>query len=114
MKPKQEKAMKREDVPWEIEQLTDDAGAHETHALTQEQIAKALRDEIRRLGGEDVPGPAKSDPSKRAVWALTEAGLVRRLRKLTADARSGKGCAMTAEEVRAALREELDRMCQPV
>ena len=102
-----------DDLGMELEALTDEASAHETLGMTSEAMAATLRAEIRRVTGLPVDPIPKGTPARRQ-WALTPDGLARQLNKLTTRALTLKKDRLSVDAVADALREEIERMCQPI
>lgn len=102
--------MTNDDLAMDLEALTDEACAHETYRLEDEEIATIMRLQIRRLKGEDVPAVPKGTPARRS-WAITSDGFARALANLTWKAIDPKRGAMAVADVVEALAEEMRRMC---
>jgi hypothetical protein len=102
--------MTSDDLAMDLEALTDEACAHETYRLADEEIAMIIRLQMSRLKGEDVPPVPKGTPARRS-WAITADGFARTLANLTWKAIDPKRGSMPVADVVEALAEEMRRMC---
>jgi hypothetical protein len=103
--------MDKDELALALEELTDEACAHETHRIPDEDVAAMIRLEIDRLSGKDVPPAPRGTPPRRG-WALTPDGFARALSRLTLRSLGKRGSGLTLDDVIACLREEIERMCQ--